>query len=155
MLICCRFQYNKSSPPWGNRIPKDTDVLITHTPPKHHLDVNLGCPSLLSEIWKVKPRLHIFGHVHSGHGREAVFWDEGQAAYERLMASKRGGVLGDILPSMAWVDAAKVVFYGVRGILWDRLMVGPGGGNGGLMINAALVWQSTTDVGNPVEIVEL
>ena len=71
------------------------------------------------------------------------------------MESKRGGILGDIIPSMALVDAVKVVFYGVRGILWDRLMVGPGGGNGGLMINAALVWQSTTDIGNPVEITEL
>lgn len=67
------------------------------------------------------------------------------------MAGKRAGILGDIIPSMAWVDAIKVLFYGVRGILWDRLI----GGNGGLMVNAALVWQSTTDVGNPVEIVEL
>jgi hypothetical protein len=147
----CRFQYDKASPPWEDRIPKETDVLITHTPPKYHLDLNLGCPGLLSESWKVKPRLHIFGHIHSGHGREAVFWDDGQLAYERLMAGKRAGILGDIIPSMAWVDAIKVLFYGVRGILWDRLI----GGNGGLMVNAALVWQSTTDVGNPVEIVEL
>ena len=71
------------------------------------------------------------------------------------MASKRGGILGDIIPSLAWIDAVKIILYGVRGILWDRLMVGPGGGNGGLMVNAALVWQSTTDVGNPVEVVEL
>jgi hypothetical protein len=71
------------------------------------------------------------------------------------MASKRGGILGDIVPSMAWIDAVKIFLYGVRGILWDRLMVGPSGGNGGLMVNAALVWQSTTDVGNPVEVVEL
>lgn len=71
------------------------------------------------------------------------------------MAGQLRGILGDIIPSMAWVDAVRVLFYGVRGILWDRLMVGPGGGNGGLMVNAALVWQSTTDVGNPVEIVEL
>lgn len=84
-----------------------------------------------------------------------MFWDEGQLAYERLMTLKRGGIVGDLIPSMAWMDAIKVVFYGIRGILWDRLMVGPGGGNGGLMVNAALVWQSTTDVGNPVEIVEL
>lgn len=71
------------------------------------------------------------------------------------MTSKRAGILGDIIPSMAWFDAVQVLFYGVRGILWDRLMVGPGGGNGGLLVNASLVWQSTTDVGNPVEIVEL
>ena len=84
-----------------------------------------------------------------------MFWDEGQRSYERLMAAKKGGILGDIIPSMAWIDAFKVLFYGFTGIFWDRLMVGPGGGNGGLMVNAALVYQSTTDVGNPVEIVEL
>ena len=103
----------------------------------------------------MKPRLHIFGHLHSGHGREAVFWDEGQASYERLMARKRGSLLLDLVPSLAWVDAVKVLWYGVKGILWQRLMVGPSGAKGGLLVNAAIVYQSTTDVGNPVEVVEL
>jgi len=149
------FQYGRHLSPWGNRIPRETDVLITHTPPRYHLDLDIGCASLLEEIWQVKPRLHVFGHVHSGHGREAVFWDQGQLAYEKLMGRKTGGILRDILPSTAWLDTIKVVWHGIRGILWQRLMVGPAGGNGGLMVNAALVYQSTTDVGNPVEIVEL
>ena len=118
------------------------------------MDLNLGCAALLEEIWLVKPRLHVFGHIHSGHGREAVFWDNGQRAYERLMARK-GGVISDIMPSMAWVDAVKVVWYGIKGFLWQRLMVGPSGGNGGLLVNAAVVYQSTTDVGNPVEVIEI
>jgi hypothetical protein len=71
------------------------------------------------------------------------------------MNRKRGGVLLDIIPSMAWFDAFKVVWHGVRGVLWQRLMVGPGGGHGGMMINAAVVYQSTTEVGNPVEVIEL
>ncbi|KAF4625920.1 hypothetical protein G7Y89_g12239 [Cudoniella acicularis] len=148
------FQYQRDVTLWRNRIPQDTDVLITHTPPRYHLDLNLGCASLLEEIWHVRPRLHVVGHIHSGHGREALFWDEGQHAYERLMGRKKG-VLLDIIPSFAWLDAAKVLWYGVKGILWQRLMVGPAGGNGGLLINAAVVYQSTTDVGNPVEVAEL
>jgi hypothetical protein len=71
------------------------------------------------------------------------------------MGRKKRGVVLDIIPSMAWIDAIKVVWYGIKGVLWQRLMVGPGGGNGGMMINAALVYQSTTDVGNPVEVIEL
>lgn len=71
------------------------------------------------------------------------------------MERKKGGVILDIIPSAAWIDSLKVIWYGIRGILWQKLMVGPSGGNGGLMINAALVYQSTTDVGNPVEIAEL
>jgi hypothetical protein len=84
-----------------------------------------------------------------------VFWDEGQLAYERLMQRKTVGPLRDILPGVAWLDAAKIIWYGVRGILWQRLMVGPNGSNGGLLVNAALVWQATTDVGNQPVIVEL
>jgi len=61
----------------------------------------------------------------------------------------------DILPSMAWIDAMKVLWHGIKGILGKRLMIGPAGGNGGMMINAAVVYQSTTEVGNPVEVIEL
>ncbi|KAL3420140.1 rhamnogalacturonate lyase C 5 [Phlyctema vagabunda] len=149
------FQYARGLDPWKNRIPKETDVLITHTPPQYHLDLSLGCASLLEEIWRVRPRLHVFGHVHSGHGRESVFWDKGQLAYERLMDKQSSGVLKDFLPSRAWLDTLRVLWYGIKGILWQHLMVGPAGGNGGVLVNAALVYQSTTDLGNPVQVVEL
>jgi len=102
----------------------------------------------------VKPRLHVFGHVHSARGRESIFWDEGQRAYERLM-NRKGGVIADVLPSLAWMDALRVLWYGVKGVLWQRLMVGPGGGNGGVMVNAAMVYQSTTDVGHDAQVVVL
>ncbi|KAH8802806.1 Metallo-dependent phosphatase-like protein [Xylogone sp. PMI_703] len=149
------FQYNRGTDHWKNHIPRDTDVLITHGPPRYHLDLGIGCASLLEEIWRVRPRLHVFGHVHSGHGQQSVFWDEGQRAYERLMARKKGGLIWDFFPSTAWLDALKVIWYGFKGILWQRLMVGPSGGNGGVMVNAALVYQSTTDLGNRAEIVDL
>lgn len=71
------------------------------------------------------------------------------------MGRTRCGILGDILPGMAWWDSLKVLWFGMKGILWQRLMVGSRGGNGSLLVNAAIVWQSTTNVGNPPEIVEL
>ncbi|KAK3950117.1 Metallo-dependent phosphatase-like protein [Pseudoneurospora amorphoporcata] len=80
------FQYDRPNHPWTNRIPLETDILITHTPPRHHLDLDLGCAGLLSEIWRVKPKLHVFGHIHWGAGSEAVYYDECQRAYESLMA---------------------------------------------------------------------
>ncbi|KAG9244542.1 Metallo-dependent phosphatase-like protein [Calycina marina] len=150
------FQYESTDSYWTTRIPPQTDVLITHTPPAHHLDISLGCPALLSAIWASKPRLHIFGHVHSGHGREAVYWDPGQAAYERLCASLGDtGLLGWLWNAREWLDVGRVVFYGVRGILWDRLMVGKAGGNGSLLVNAAVVWGSTTDVGHKAIVVDI
>lgn len=54
------------------KIPVGTDVLITHSPAHGILDfddnVNYGDEQLLSKVMEVKPRLHLFGHIHSQHG---------------------------------------------------------------------------------------
>lgn len=56
------------------RIPSGIDVLITHTPPHGVLDeprnnsIYLGCPHLRDELRRIKPRLHVFGHIHACHG---------------------------------------------------------------------------------------
>lgn len=53
-------------------IPEDTDVLITHTPPLGILDAQdrLGCEDLARRIQELSLKLHVFGHVHVGHGIE-------------------------------------------------------------------------------------
>eukprot|EP00029_Vermamoeba_vermiformis_P008233 TRINITY_DN3791_c0_g1_i1.p1 TRINITY_DN3791_c0_g1~~TRINITY_DN3791_c0_g1_i1.p1 ORF type:complete len:265 (+),score=13.94 TRINITY_DN3791_c0_g1_i1:213-1007(+) len=56
-----------------NLIPKDVDVLITHGPPAKYggwVDKNLdaGCEDLLHVVQKIKPPLHIFGHIHQDYG---------------------------------------------------------------------------------------
>jgi hypothetical protein len=56
-------------------IPNGTDILITHNPPQgvgdggKHDKPGSGCSRLLQEVLRVRPRLHVFGHVHSGFGR--------------------------------------------------------------------------------------
>lgn len=54
------------------KIPLDTDIIITHGPPKGILDntgdLEVGCEHLLKRIKKIKPRAHIFGHIHSASG---------------------------------------------------------------------------------------
>jgi hypothetical protein len=55
-------------------IPMNTDILITHGPPMGKLDyvpydnVNVGCEELLIRIQEVKPKIHVFGHIHEGYG---------------------------------------------------------------------------------------
>ena len=57
-------------------IPTDTDILITHGPPQGHLDVsgppynegNLGCELLRVKVDDIKPKIHIFGHIHGSYG---------------------------------------------------------------------------------------
>ena len=102
ILINSRFQYDRPDHPWTNRIPLETDVLITHTPPRHHLDLDLGCAGLLAELWRVKPKLHVFGHIHWGVGREAVYYDECQRAYESLMARGTDVPFPPTFPSLFW-----------------------------------------------------
>lgn len=56
-----------------NLIPADTDVLITHGPPFGYGDQTargekVGCQDLLQVVERLKPRLHVFGHIHEGYG---------------------------------------------------------------------------------------
>lgn len=55
-------------------IPDDTDILLTHGPPAGHGDTcwgggaQVGCEHLMHRVRRVRPRYHIFGHVHEGYG---------------------------------------------------------------------------------------
>lgn len=56
------------------KIPQDTDVLITHGPPHKIGDRTfdgrrVGCEELLERVCAVRPKLHVFGHIHEGRGR--------------------------------------------------------------------------------------
>lgn len=55
------------------RVPASTDVLVTHTPPAGILDRcfdgrEVGCEELLSACERIRPRLHVFGHIHEAYG---------------------------------------------------------------------------------------
>lgn len=63
-------------------IPDDTDILITHTPAYGILDgveqfdgtlFHCGSQTLFNTLRKrVRPKLHIFGHIHEGYGVEKL-----------------------------------------------------------------------------------
>jgi len=59
-------------------IPDDTDVLITHGPPFGILDLPFGngepagCELLMKRVKEVKPRVHIFGHIHGSYGQQRI-----------------------------------------------------------------------------------
>jgi len=55
-------------------IPENTDILVTHGPPKGILDLShnygddleyCGDQALFNHVERVKPSFHIFGHIHS------------------------------------------------------------------------------------------
>ncbi len=56
------------------RIPDGTDVLVTHGPPRHVLDLTdhgepVGCDDLREAVLRIRPKLHVFGHIHEGYGQ--------------------------------------------------------------------------------------
>lgn len=68
------------------RIPIDTNILVTHGPPKNILDLagdgkgshgegeHCGCDDL-SDIINTKLKdlkLHVFGHIHAGYGKQEI-----------------------------------------------------------------------------------
>ena len=56
-------------------IPANTDILVTHGPAFGYLDdtigrrgTHLGCELLAERIEALRPKIHVSGHIHSGHG---------------------------------------------------------------------------------------
>ncbi len=56
------------------KIPNDTDILITHQPPFCVLDscknITYGDRNLLQTVLKIQPKYHLFGHIHDAYGIE-------------------------------------------------------------------------------------
>lgn len=65
---------------YWNMIPDSVDVLITHGPVWGILDQasprlgteHLGCEELLERVQIVRPKLHLFGHIHGSSGSKVI-----------------------------------------------------------------------------------
>jgi Icc-related predicted phosphoesterase len=64
---------------YWDKIPSDASIVVTHGPPHGILDVvepnshsayprHAGCEELMKAMVRVKPKLHVFGHIHEGYG---------------------------------------------------------------------------------------
>ena len=150
------FQYQRNEDAWTGTIPLDIDILVTHTPPRWHLDlpIGLGCRFLLNEVWRVKPRVHVFGHVHAGRGKETAFWDGGQRSYERLCGREGSRVLwGGLFGIGWWLDMTKLLVHGILGLLWTRVWGAEEVGT--VMINAALIDWRTGKIGYEPQVIDI
>ena len=60
------------------KVPDKVDILVTHGPPFGVLDrterewQNVGCESLREVVERVKPKIHVFGHIHEGYGEGRI-----------------------------------------------------------------------------------
>lgn len=72
---------------YWDKIPTDTDVLITHGPPYGICDEayrvgfntteHAGCKDLLDAIKRVKPKIWMGGHIHYSYGSGNIIHDDG------------------------------------------------------------------------------
>lgn len=56
------------------KIPSKIDLLLTHGPPHGILDLTsrglqVGCEELRTALLRVRPRVHVFGHIHESYGQ--------------------------------------------------------------------------------------
>jgi len=79
-------------------IPDGTDLLVTHTPPRGIGDRSLvgdvGCDDLLKETSRVRPLVHLFGHVHGDGG----VWHRGDTTFANVTTwnGQRGATVLDV-----------------------------------------------------------
>ena len=150
------FQYARGSDAWSETVPEDVDILITHTPPKFHLDLalpkGLGCKHLLKEVQRIKPLLHVCGHVHWGAGREVVYWGKAHDAYVEGMETESRYTRG-MLNIRLWWSIFRVLYRGVRELLWDRVWCGQSSHS--IVVNAAQTYGNTGRLGNKIQVVDI
>jgi calcineurin-like phosphoesterase family protein len=74
------FRYHPKTNIWKDRIPRDTDIVLVHGPPRGYVDGGgKGCKFLLEELRSVRPRLVVCGHIHEGSGREKIVWKKDES----------------------------------------------------------------------------
>ena len=126
------FQYPVGQDAWTRTVPTNTDILVTHTPANHYGDLpnpaavdgkdadtdaemkarGEGDPYLAREVARVRPLLHVCGHIHEGRGVETVWWDEGGRAYERICERGEGrGLFWGIVDWLGWVDVLIMIYW--------------------------------------------
>lgn len=97
---------HKLSDVWAT-VPADVDILITHGPPKGVLDITrdrdtnaliqVGCAALRKRVAQIKPKVHIFGHIHDEKGvsNAGVFERDGTKFVNCSVCDNRGNLINN------------------------------------------------------------
>eukprot|EP01121_Diplochlamys_sp_Union-15-3_P020065 TRINITY_DN7705_c0_g1_i1.p1 TRINITY_DN7705_c0_g1~~TRINITY_DN7705_c0_g1_i1.p1 ORF type:complete len:241 (+),score=31.64 TRINITY_DN7705_c0_g1_i1:31-753(+) len=83
-----------------DKIPENVDILVTHCPPygygsKMRNGNDLGSIDLLKRVEQVKPKIHVYGHIHEGYG---IYHNKDTTFVNAATYKLNPLVLFDILP---------------------------------------------------------
>jgi Icc-related predicted phosphoesterase len=87
-----------------NAIPEDTDILITHGPPHGYLDIpggqsiHVGCEMLRERVDEIKPKIHVFGHIHGSAG----YYFNGHTHFINASILNEQYVYANLLMTIEW-----------------------------------------------------
>jgi len=94
-----KFHYDPATVGRWDQIPPKLDVLITHGPPRYHLDLTMegeraGCWDLHRRIRDMhltddQPRVHCFGHIHEARGSDTDGQESGRTRMYNVSAVDR------------------------------------------------------------------
>ncbi|KAF2761224.1 Metallo-dependent phosphatase [Pseudovirgaria hyperparasitica] len=127
--LSCAFRYKRKRDVWRGIVPQDTDILVTHGPPHGFLDNLRGCKHLTRELYRVSPRLHVFGHYHDGNGMLALDSWSVEKVVRRVLEM-------DPAPEHKVLSTLKSLFQVMYSFL--RMVRGSRAGNSMLLVNAAV-----------------
>lgn len=91
-------------------VPTGVDVLVTHGPPRGYGDLvqrrREGCDDLLAALDRIRPAVHVFGHIHEDGG----LWHHGPTAVVNATTDEcsRGPTVLDYDPSTRTVTPVVV-----------------------------------------------
>lgn len=73
-------------------IPSDVDIAMTHGPPLGVLDRTsrgdrAGCGTLFRSLYRARPKIHCFGHIHENWGAELMQWKPEPSSPESVISS--------------------------------------------------------------------
>jgi len=76
------FMRPRTEDTWAEVGGSHYDILLSHTPPRGHLDQNrrgdhIGCDHFLAAIERIKPTVVVFGHIHEARGSDTLTWADG------------------------------------------------------------------------------
>lgn len=78
---------------WAGRVPMDTDILVSYMPPGQRFEtIGPGDDSLLKEMWRTKPRLHVSGNTWACHGKERIVYDRFGALFEKICSCPKAPI---------------------------------------------------------------
>ncbi|KAI4259651.1 MAG: hypothetical protein L6R42_004469, partial [Xanthoria sp. 1 TBL-2021] len=132
------FQYPPIRDVFSGTVPPGTEILLTHGPPKYHLDFvdpggPQGCPHLAKEVWRSHDvlKLVVFGHIHQGHGREDLPFDRIQQLREEIRLGNLGALSVIELALRLLSERLRILFSSKRDLQLEK--------HGGVtLVNAAI-----------------